>query len=169
MGIDMRSRRRAWLAAGLGLWLAWQPLQADRRAPDVHQLQAWQQQWLALPASERSRILAAARWLATQPAEEQARLQQRFQQLDRMHREGWRLGPRVGAHWPGLQPLVGWLPPAQRQPMRAVLWSLADEDLVRLVRLVERTPPEGRNALRRSLLEKTPAQRQAWLRQQVGR
>lgn len=152
-----------------GLLLALPASSAARPAPaGAHRLQAWQQLLEAMPAGERARIAEAAERVAAMPPAEQQALRQRFAGLDRLHREGWRLGPRLGRYWPGLQPLVGLVPPEQRQPLLALLWSLSDEDLHHLVRLAGRTPPEERDALRRQLLAQPAAARSDWLRRQAG-
>ena len=143
-------------------------LAASLERPSAHQMRSWQAQLAALPAGERARIVRARQLVASLPPVEQQQLRARFDQLDRLHRDGWRMGPTVGKYWPGLYPLLGLVPETQRQPLRAWLWSLGEDDLQRLVRLTERTPPQERDALRKTLLELPPAQRAVWLRTHVA-
>ncbi len=89
-----------------------------------HQVRARYAAWRTLPESERQRVRRAAAELAALPAAERATLQARFVGLDRLYRDGWRLGPQLGAAWPKLQPLLGYLPEAQREPMLALLRQL---------------------------------------------
>ncbi|MNN89513.1 hypothetical protein D3C81_2073400 [compost metagenome] len=86
-----------------------------------------------------------------------------------MHREGWLLGPRLGALYAKLQPLLGFLPAEQREPMLALLHQLDAAQLEQLSLISQRTPPQERVALREQLLALAPAQRAAWLQQNVAR
>lgn len=133
-----------------------------------HQLQAWLQQYQQLPASEQQRIARAAEQFRQLPLAEQQQLQRSFAQLDQHHRDGWRLGPRLGRHWPGLQPLFAFVVPEQREPLLQLLHGLDEPSLERLVRLAQRTPPEQRQTLREQLLQQPAARRAAWLQQQTG-
>lgn len=135
---------------------------------DVHALRSWQAQWQQLPAAERQQLQQAWQQYRQLPVAEQQALRQRFDQLDRLHREGWRLGPRLGAHWPRLQPLLAFVPASQRDPLLQALHGLDDASLARLERLSLRTPPEQRQALREGLLAQPAAQRGAWLHRLAG-
>lgn len=141
------------------------PAQAQRQ---LHQLRSWQAALAALPADERARIEQAAVQVTAMAPEQQQLLRARFASLDGLHRDGWRLGPRVGRHWPALHPLLGFMGEEERQPMLQLLWSLDEADLRRLGRLAGRTPPEARQALRRELLAVPAGQRPDWLRQHAG-
>lgn len=168
----MPRSRRLPLAGLLLVWLA--PLSAQAmaapndKAPARHQLQAWQQQYQQLPVSEQRRIARAAEQLRQLPPAEQQQLQRSFAQLDQHHRDGWRLGPRLGLHWAGLQPLFAYVLPEQREPLLQMLHGLDEPSLERLVRLAQRTPPEQRQGLREQLLQQQATQRAAWLQQQAG-
>lgn len=147
----------------LGLLLPPQPASAQ-----AHQLQAWQQQYQRLPASEKQRIQAAWQQYRQLPLEQQQQLRRSFDSQDQLHRDGWRLGPRLGAHWPGLQPLLAYVDPAQREALLQLLYALDEASLQRLTRLAQRTAPEQRQALRDELLQLPPGQRPGWLREQAG-
>ncbi len=125
--------------------------------------------WQALPEAERQRIAQAAAALAAMPAAQRDALQAHFQGMDQMHRDGWLLGPRLGALYAKLQPLLGYLPAEQREPMLALLHQLDAAQLEQLSLISQRTPPQERVALREQLLALAPAQRAAWLQQNVAR
>lgn len=154
--------------AALGLLLVSSGALAQPSPVSGHQLQAWQAQFEALPASEQARLRQAQRDYQQMPEVQQQQLRSQFDQLDRLHREGWRLGPRLGRYWPGLQPLIGYLPQVQRVPMLELLRGLDELALEHLVRLAERTPPSGRQQLREQLLALPPAQRARWLAERAG-
>ena len=154
-------------SACLGV-LLWLPLSSAGAAPQAHQLRAWQQQYQVLPLAEQRRIQAARAQFQQLPAEQQQQLQRSFAALDRLHRDGWRLGPRLGRHWPSLQPLLGYVEPAQQPALLQMLHSLDDAGLERLARLAQRTAPEQRQPLRDELLAMPAAQRARWLQQQGG-
>ena len=120
--------------------------------------------WRGLPETERQRVRLAAAELAALPAAEREVLHARFAGLDRLHRDGWQLGPRLGALYPQLQPLLGYLPEAQRAPMLALLHQLDAAQLAQLGLLSQRTPPQERAALREELLAVPAAGRTQWLR-----
>lgn len=160
--------RTAWL--GVLLWLPLSQALAATPAGAVHahQLQAWQQQFQRLPLVEQQRIRAAWQQYRQLPPEQQQQLQRSFAGLDRLHRDGWRLGPRLGRHWPGLQPLFAYVPAGQQAALLTLLHELDEAALERLVRLAQRTAPEQRQSLREALLALPAAQRASWLRQQAG-
>lgn len=138
-------------------------------AASAHELLAWQQQYQRLPVAEQRRIQAAWQHYQQQSPQQQQQLQRSFASLDRLHRDGWRLGPRLGQHWAGLQPLFAYVPASQQALLLSLLHGLDDAALERLVRLAQRTAPEQRQDLRDTLLQLPAAHRGAWLRQQVGR
>ena len=76
-----------------------------RRAPR----ERWQA-WWALPAGERVQLLQAAGAFAALPAEERAKALEEFRALPPEQQYGWRLGPMLGASYPGLHDLVAQLP-----------------------------------------------------------
>lgn len=124
--------------------------------------------WQALPETERQRIRQAAARVAGLPATEREALRARFADQDQLHRDGWRLGPQLGALYPKLQPLLGYVPAEQREPLMALLRRLDAEQLAQLTLISQRTPPQDRAELRAQLLAVSAAGRSAWLREKVG-
>ncbi|WP_313173643.1 DUF3106 domain-containing protein [Stenotrophomonas sp.] len=125
--------------------------------------------WQTLPAAEQQRIRQAAAALAAQPNAQRQALRARYMSIDQMHRDGWLLGPQLGVLYPRLQPLFGYLPAAEREPVIALLRELDASQLEQLSLISQRTPPQQRDELRTQLLALAPAQRDAWLREKVGR
>jgi hypothetical protein len=124
--------------------------------------------WRALPESERQRIRQAAARVAALSAAERDALRARFAGQDQLHRDGWRLGPQLGALYPKLQPLLGYVPAEQREPLLTLLRQLDPEQLAQLTLIAQRTPPQDRAELRAQLLGVSAAGRGAWLREKVG-
>ena len=125
--------------------------------------------WQALSEPERLRLQQARTEFAALPPERQQALRAQFDGLDRLYRDGWRLGPALGADYVALQPLLGYVPEAQRERLLAVLHSLSDEQRARLALLSQRTPPQDRDVLRRSLLATPPERREDWLARNLAR
>jgi len=119
--------------------------------------------WQALDDVDRARLRAAARDLATQPAEAQQALRTRFDALDAMEHRGWRLGPALGAVWPRLQPMFAYVPAREREPLLALLRQLDATALDDLAALSQRTPPPERDRFRHELVRVPAGERAAWL------
>lgn len=139
--------------------VAWDSLPLEARARLREHWLAWQ----ALPPGQQQALREATRAFAALPAERQQALRQEFAKLSPDEQRGWLLGPRVGAHWLQLQPLMMQVPAGERAKLLAVLVSMEEAQLRDLAILAHRTPPQARAALRRDLLETTPANRGAWL------
>ena len=122
---------------------------------------AWQQ----LDAFEQAQVRAAALALQGQEPAARATLRARFASLDAMERNGWMLGPALGADYAALQPLLGFVGEDEREPLLAALRGLTPEQRRQLGDLSWRTPPAERQDLRRELLATPPAQRGVWLEQ----
>lgn len=144
---------------------AWTSMNAQQKRELRVRYAAWQ----ALPDAEKQRIRGAGSALAALSASERQAAHARFAGMDQMHRDGWLLGPRLGVAYARLQPLLGYLPDAQRAPMRALLEQLDAASLEHLSLIAQRTPPQDRDALRDALLAVPTAQRAAWLQEKVGR
>lgn len=154
-----------------------------QRSAFVQRLQAWKalpeagrrqrrerwQAWQALPAGERAQVVSAAAAFAALPVQAQIDLRQQYARLDDGQQHGWLLGPTLGVDWTGLQPLLLQVPPGQRVPLLAVLRAMSPRQRGDLGVLAQRTPPQARDALRRQLLAVMPANRDAWLQQQLDR
>ncbi|HHW4680010.1 MAG TPA: DUF3106 domain-containing protein [Xylella taiwanensis] len=125
--------------------------------------------WLALAPHEHVRLLKAQAEIASLSPMQQQELQARFARLDRMYSHGWLLGPRLGVHYVHLQPLIGYVPEAERAPLLALLHALDDIQLAQLSILIQRTPPAQCAALRLELLAQMPSERGAWLRTRLRR
>lgn len=123
--------------------------------------------WQALDSLDREQVQAARARYSTLPAKTQQALRARFAKLDTSLRRGWLLGPRLGADYAALQPLLQLVPAEQRLPLLAALRDLEPVDRADLAVLVQRTPPQERDALRRELLSTAPANRGAWLRSRL--
>lgn len=148
------------LAQQLAEWDALPPGQRrQRRAVRVA--------WLALEESERARLRQAASELESFPAERHAALLAQFDALDGREQWGWRLGGVIGADYPALFGLLGYVTPAQRDPLLAVLRGLDATQRADLAVLAQRTPPQDQQALLDALLAQSPATRAGWLRSRV--
>ena len=158
---------------------AWQSLSAAEQQELQAKVQAWDalspaqrqeqrgryQAWLALDDVERMRLRAAARQYAELPATEQARLRVVFEHQDAMWQQGWRLGPDLGADWPRLQPLFGFVPPEQRAALLLALKQTDASQRDDLAALAQRISPQSREGFRREWLQQPVSQRGAWLQQ----
>jgi hypothetical protein len=78
-------------------------------------------------------------------------------------RRGWLLGPVLGAEWAGLEPLLMQVPASERRPLLAVLHAMPPAQVRDLAILSQRTPPQGREALRSGLIRTAASERGAWL------
>ena len=169
--------QRAALERHARLWASWTPAERaafaaratawDRLPPPVRgeRRAAWQA-WRELAPGEQARLRAAA--LALDPVSRQA-LRAEFDALDLSTQHGWRLGPTLGADYPRLQPLLAQVPPVERPALLRTLRAMTTEERDRLAVLVQRTPPDARDALRRALVSTSDANRSAWLDLQLDR
>jgi len=105
---------QAELARRLAMWDALPPAQRGER-------RARYQAWRALGEGERARLRAAAAELATLDPARVLALQAQFAALDAVERQGWRLGPTLGADFAGLAPLIAFVPASQREPLLSML------------------------------------------------
>lgn len=141
----------------------WNALPLDEREDRRARYQAW----LQLEEAERTRLRAVAAEIAAFPPQRRQALRAQFDALDASQRRGWRLGPTLGAGYEKLQPLLAYVPPAQRSPLLAALRAMTAEQRAGLAVLAQRTPPQGRDALRGELLALSPAEVAAWLRHRL--
>ncbi|QBH01266.1 DUF3106 domain-containing protein [Xanthomonas oryzae] len=125
--------------------------------------------WKGLSATDRVVLRQARERLQALPEDQQRALRTQFGAMDRLHRDGWRLGSQVGAFYAQLQPLIGYVPPAQRDAMLAALRSLDAGQLEQLAVLAQRTPPQERDGVRDAFLAEAPATRSTWLKRQLAR
>ena len=130
--------------------------------------EAWQA-WLALPIQERQQLQAAATAYAALPADRQQALRAQYDALDGSDKRGWLLGPVLGADYSKLHALVAQVPAPQRDALLAALRGLSPEGRADLAVLAQRTPPQGRDALRTQLLAVPAPRRDAWLRERLDR
>lgn len=144
---------------------AWTALPAAERNARRERYQAWQ----ALAPDVRVRLQGAARRFERMPAADQEALRAQFDALDDTTRRGWLLGPALGADYPALQPLLAQMPAAQHTAMLQTLRAMTAVQRGELAVLVQRTPPQEREALRRELLSTAADQRQQWLWEQLDR
>ena len=158
----MSSEQRVQFGRRLAGWKAL-PLaeREDRRAR--------YQAWLQLDESERLRLRVVAAEIATFPPRRKQALRAQFDALDESQRRGWRLGPTLGADYEKLQPLLAYVPPAQRLPLLASLRAMSAGQRAELAVLAQRTPPQDRQALREQLLAQPGAQLESWLKRKLAR
>jgi len=135
------------------------PLPADPR-----ELHAQRAAWDSLDEGERVRLREAALRFAMLPMARREQLHAQFDAQDGMEKRGWRLGPALGADYPRLHALLAYAPADEAGALPAALRSLDPAQREALATLVQRTPPQGIDALRRELLSTAPAQRETWLR-----
>ena len=158
----MNSGQRVQFGQRLAEWRAL-PLaeREDRRAR--------YQAWLQLDEVERARLRVVAAEIAAFPAQRRQVLRAQFDALDESQRRGWRLGPALGADYEKLQPLLAYVPPAQRLPLLALLRTMTAGQRAELAVLAQRTPPQDRQALREELLAQPGAQVESWLQRKLAR
>ncbi len=123
--------------------------------------------WRALPANERAQVSLAATVFATLPPEQQHALRRQFDALDGRDKHGWLLGPVLGADYPRLQSLLSYVPAEQQSKLLQVLRAMNASERADLAVLAQRTPPEGRDTLRRALLSTADGNRGVWLQSQL--
>ncbi len=143
----------------------WDSLSRAERAIQRERYLAWR----ALPATERTVVAAAASRYAVLPADRQQVLREHFDALDSSERRGWMLGPALGADYPALQPLLAQVPVAEHAPLLAVLREMSAIQRRDLAVLVQRTPPQEREQLRRELISTAVANREQWLESRLDR
>jgi hypothetical protein len=172
--------QRAQLQPRLQQWNGWTP---GERAAFAERAAAWAaltpaerarrreayQAWRDLPDSQREEVVDAARVHVRMPEADRQALRARFQVLDLSQQRGWRLGPALGADYATLQPLLAQVPSEQHEPLMEVLRSMTSAQRTQLGVLVQRTPPQQRDALRRDLIATPLARRQQWLWEQLDR
>ncbi len=123
---------------------------------------AWEA-WRSLPAAERVALRAVVvRW-RTLPADAQTTLCMQFAAQSFDARMGWWLGPRIGADWPRVAALFGFVDAGERDAVLRLLRTATPDEVEALARLAQSTPPEARAELRRALLAQPAATRGAWL------
>jgi len=154
----------SWLAAGAPeSRLEQEGERTNAPAPAAQEFGGDASDWTRLGALEQAQLRAAAVDLQARDPAAQAQLRARFLALDAMERRGWRLGPALGADYAVLQPLVGFVPEDEREPLLATLQALTPAQRAQLGALALRTPPAERERLRRELLAIAPEQRGTWL------
>ncbi|GAB3736273.1 hypothetical protein GCM10028862_20760 [Luteimonas pelagia] len=137
----------------------------DARDPATRAtLRAHWQAWRELDPVDRAMVRGAAARFDALPESTRDALRARFDALDASAQRGWLLGPRVGADYPALQPLLAQVPEAERLPLLRVLRAMSPAERADLAVLVQRTPPTERAELRRGLLSTSDGNRAAWLR-----
>jgi hypothetical protein len=161
-------------------WAGWS---AQERSAFTGRVDEWEQRdpeararerelyaaWRALDSIDRQLVQAARARHAALPSTAQAQLREKFEALDEHVRRGWLLGPRLGADYPALQPLLAQVPEDQREPLLQVLREMTPPQRADLAVLLQRTPAEERDALRRGLLSTSETNRGAWLRLRLER
>lgn len=143
----------------------WEQRDPQARAREREHYAAWQ----ALDSIDQGLVQTARARYAALPSAEQAQLREKFESLDEHMRRGWLLGPRLGADYPALQPLLAQVPEEQHAPLLRVLHEMTPPQRADLAVLLQRTPAEERDALRRGLLSTSDANRGAWLRLRLER
>ncbi|MGY3266160.1 DUF3106 domain-containing protein [Lysobacter sp. HA35] len=144
---------------------AWDRLPLTEREERRADWQAWRQ----LPQDDQARVrAAAAQYAALDPVTRQA-LHTQFDALDASERHGWRLGPSLGVVYPRLQPLLAQMPAGDAPELLRTLRAMTPDEREQLAVLVQRTPPQAREALRRELVSTADSNRAAWLMQRLER
>lgn len=143
----------------------WEALTLAQQA----ELRARYAAWKELTATDQLVLRKARERLQTLPEDQQRALRAQFNAMDRLQRDGWRLGSQVGTFYAQLQPLIGYVLPAERDAMLTALRGLDAGQLAQLAELAQRTPPQERDHLREAFLAEAPAMRGAWLKHQLAR
>ncbi len=123
--------------------------------------------WMNLQPGERAQLRVLAAQVAAFPPERTQALRAQFDALEEVQRRGWRLGPSLGRDYAALFPLLAYVPESQQQPLLVRLRGLDDPQRADLGRLVQRTPPQERPALREALLKVPSAEVAGWLQHKL--
>ena len=119
--------------------------------------------WQAMSAAERAQVQAAAAQYAAMPPDLQGAWRAQFDAMDRSDRRGWLFGPALGADYGMLQPLLAQVPESDHAALLRTLREMTPQQRRELGVLAQRTPPAGREALRRELLSVGANERADWL------
>ena len=167
LGVLVETRRQDWQqmteadrAAFRQRMEAWDVLPHDAAGARRERYAALQ----ALDGVDLALLRKARAQLGTLTPVTREELRERFAELGLTEQRAWLLGPRVGADFAGLSPLLLQVPEEQRVPLLDMLRVMTTEERADLAVLAYRTPPQERDALRRALLETTDDNRAAWLR-----
>jgi hypothetical protein len=138
---------------------AWQVLPPAQRAETRARYAALS----GLTDGERTQLAQAAARFDALPASERETLQATFYAQDRLVQRGWRLGPELGADYARLHPLLAFVPEAQHVTLMQALRAMTRQERESLAVLIQRTPPQDRQALRDDLLGTPQDRRGQWL------
>jgi hypothetical protein len=160
----LRDNARAWLQltpeereqfkARIGAWEAMPPGERAR-------LRERYEAFLLLPPEERQRLRRGFQRFRDLPPEQRRRLRQEFERMSPAERRAFLLGAQARDTADTARRAFAFVPPEERPATLQMLRELSREDRQRLRDLVPRLAPEQRDALRRDLLQRDPAQRSA--------
>ena len=102
------------------------------------------------------------------PADQRQALHERYAAQPSDARNGWWLGPRLGASWPRVAALFTYVDAGERDAVLRLLREATPDQIDAYARLAQITPPEQRAALRAQLLAQPAAQRGAWLQARIA-
>lgn len=172
LGVLLETRRQAWARMSEAeretfrqRLEAWEALSVDEAGLRRERYLALQ----ALDAVDLALLRRTRELFESLPVETQRELRDRFAELSVTEQRGWLLGPRLGADYAALSPLLLQVPPEQRTPLLELLRRMTPAERADLAVLAYRTPAQERDALRRALLETTDDNRAAWLRLRLER
>ncbi|GAB2668047.1 DUF3106 domain-containing protein [Arenimonas aestuarii] len=143
----------------------WDNLPAADRATRRGHLAAW----ASLSAQEQAWVRATASAFAGSSAAEQTAAREAFEALPAQARDPWWLGPALGDWFSPVQPLFAYVPQDQRPPLLAMLRALSPQARADLALLAGRLPAAERERLRRALLDAPAEDREALVRERLGR
>lgn len=152
---------RAELQARVRQWDALPPAQRTQRRTVFAA-------WLALDPAEQAQVAAAAQGYAALPLPQRQALRASFDALAADAREGWWLGPELGADFGGLRALFAFAPEAERPGLRALLRGLDAATRKDLATLASRLSDPQREQLREDLLAAPAEQRAAMIRARLA-
>ena len=124
--------------------------------------------WLALDPDEQAQVTTAAQQYATLPPAQQQALRARFDALGADARQGWWLGPVLGADFAGLRPLFAFAPEAERPALRGLLRGLDAATRRDLATLASHLSDAQRERLRTDLLAAPAEQRAELIRSRLA-
>jgi hypothetical protein len=101
------------------------------------------------------------------PPGQRRALREEFQRMGPEQRRAFLLGARARDTAEIARRVFAFVPPEERAATLLMLRELAPEDRKRLRELARRGGPEHREQLRLELLRRVPADRPAWIREQL--